>query len=80
MPKGEYYTSAEIRIKFGRPGHPISYWSLRELRANGVGPLLGDQIKTRLPFRKVNSRLYIYPKTRIDYLLRKLEEKSRKSL
>jgi len=68
----EYYTGPEMRILLGRPGSPISRDTLRNYREVGVGPLLGDTIKTAIPFEKVNERVYRYPKKEVDILVIKL--------
>ena len=65
----DYYTGPEMRILFGRPGRPIGRDTLRNYRLEGVGPLLGDVMKTRLPFEKINERVYRYPRKQVDLLL-----------
>ena len=72
-----FYKSLDIRIKFGSPGKPISYHTLKRYRDEGIGPLPGESIKTPLPCTRVNSRHYIYPKSEIDELLDKLEKMAR---
>ena len=61
----------------GPPGKPISNYTMRRLRERGVGPLLGDSVKTRIVFIRINSRTFRYPKREFDELIQRLYEKSR---
>ncbi len=70
----DFYSARDVRELFGSPGFPISKTTLKKYRDEGVGPLPGDFVKTKLPYVRINATNYRYPIRRIDALVARLRE------